>query len=132
MSKKDLPSWTVQKMSDDPEIINALIPMITPSKDQTSDAIVKDTNVSQPALMHSLSLGEFTICGIPHAPPEGVSSMYRCFEIDVSDIFNVIACIVSTDTRRHDVGVGVSSDNHLNKTKLENSSQARMDGLQRL
>ncbi|GKA03480.1 hypothetical protein Tco_0676261 [Tanacetum coccineum] len=45
-SKKELPSWTVQKMSNDPEIINALIPMITPSKDQTSD-VVKDTNVSQ-------------------------------------------------------------------------------------
>ncbi|GKC75905.1 hypothetical protein Tco_1126679, partial [Tanacetum coccineum] len=46
-SKKELPSWTVQIMSDDPEIINALIPVITPSKDQTSDAVVKDTNVPQ-------------------------------------------------------------------------------------
>ncbi|GJY54828.1 hypothetical protein Tco_0446492, partial [Tanacetum coccineum] len=44
-SKKELPSWTNQKMSDDPKIINALIPMMTPSKDQTSDAVV-DTNVS--------------------------------------------------------------------------------------
>ncbi|PWA91568.1 hypothetical protein CTI12_AA087950 [Artemisia annua] len=47
LSKKLLPSWTVQKMSGDPEIINALIPMITPLKDPTSDAAVKDTNVSQ-------------------------------------------------------------------------------------
>ncbi|PWA47558.1 hypothetical protein CTI12_AA496890 [Artemisia annua] len=64
-SKKLLPSWTVQKMSGDPEIINALIPMTTPSQyrvldyvlmsdlippgdqDQTSDASVTDTNVSQ-------------------------------------------------------------------------------------
>nr|GEW56160.1 hypothetical protein [Tanacetum cinerariifolium] len=46
-SKKELPSWTIQKMSDDPEIINAPIPMITPQKDQTSDAAVKDTNVPQ-------------------------------------------------------------------------------------
>nr|GEU82892.1 hypothetical protein [Tanacetum cinerariifolium] len=45
-SKKLLPSWTVQKMSDDPEIINALIPMITPSNGQTSDATIKDTTVS--------------------------------------------------------------------------------------
>ncbi|GKE20400.1 hypothetical protein Tco_1431912, partial [Tanacetum coccineum] len=46
-SKKELPTWTVKKMFDDPQIINALIPMITPSKGQTSDAAVKDTNVSQ-------------------------------------------------------------------------------------
>nr|GEW18377.1 nucleic acid-binding, OB-fold protein [Tanacetum cinerariifolium] len=38
---------TVQKMFDDPEIINALIPMITPSKGQTSNTAVKNTNVSQ-------------------------------------------------------------------------------------
>ncbi|GKC32733.1 hypothetical protein Tco_1040027 [Tanacetum coccineum] len=41
-SKKELPIWC-----DDHEIINALIPLITPSKDQTSDAVVKDTNVPQ-------------------------------------------------------------------------------------
>ncbi|GJR89091.1 hypothetical protein Tco_0213102 [Tanacetum coccineum] len=41
-SKKELPLW-----SDDHEIINADIPLITPSKDQTSDAVVKDTNVPQ-------------------------------------------------------------------------------------
>ncbi|GJZ62314.1 replication protein A 70 kDa DNA-binding subunit B [Tanacetum coccineum] len=45
--KKELPSWTIQIMSDDPEIINALILVITPSKDQTSDVVVKDTNVPQ-------------------------------------------------------------------------------------
>ena len=33
-SKKLLKSWTVQKMTNDPEIIAALCPMITPSKVQ--------------------------------------------------------------------------------------------------
>ncbi|GJT91604.1 hypothetical protein Tco_1080449 [Tanacetum coccineum] len=45
--KKELPLWTVLKISDDHEIINALILLITPSKDQTSDVVVKDTNVPQ-------------------------------------------------------------------------------------
>ncbi|GJT50018.1 putative ribonuclease H-like domain-containing protein [Tanacetum coccineum] len=35
-SKKELPLWTVMKMSDDHEIINALIPLITSSKNRTN------------------------------------------------------------------------------------------------
>ncbi|PWA53007.1 hypothetical protein CTI12_AA449440 [Artemisia annua] len=79
-SKKLLPSSTVQKMSGDPEIINALIPMITPSKGETSDAAMKDKTVSPLE-----TLREYSTCmgkELPvkpfcaHADPAASSGLY--------------------------------------------------------